>query len=713
MKKSILLAIVVFVILFIASFIFTKSLNTQQQVTVSKKKSNDSIELKFGHHMPETSVLHRSAIRFANEVEKATKDKVKINVFPNQELGNSQQMIELSRLGEIDILITPTAKMSISVPSMQYADIPFLFPTIEDTYALLGGKVGEMLLKDLDNIDLLGVAFWDGGFKNFTANKALLKIEDFKDLKMRVMKSRIIMEQFNALKAKPITIDFHATKQALKDGVVDGQETPLSGIVGMEFYKVQSDFTLSEHAYLAYVLTFSKKTISKLPLTIQNTLIQTAKKITPWDRKERIKEEKQLLDVVKAAGLNIHTLPRKERQKFESATSYIMKEYEDIIGSHIISKTEEYFYKKYPKNNMVTIGVDADLSMGAKGSGLAIKRGVELAVDTINKNGGLLGKQIIVIAKDHQGISTQADENIKSFINDKNIIAVIGGKHSAVISSYMKDIQDNKLIFFSPWAAATSVTENGYKDNYIFRVSLNDKYATKFLVQEVLKRNANPVIVVENSIWGKEALKNINLYLDSKGLQKQKGIILNRGERHFDKVFNLIRANNYDSMIMVLNSQEAQRIVTYMGDSHIKLPIISHWGLVGDSFFQANKKYFQNIDLRFIQTFSLINNSKKEAQYLVKNYLQSYHKSVDEKINAITGVAQAYDSVMLLAKAIKQGKSFDSTKVKDALENIDIYDGVIKTYKKPFNNIDHDALSIEDFFIAKFDKDGTIVPLKE
>jgi C4-dicarboxylate-binding protein DctP len=713
MKKAILLTIVVFVILLIASFTLTKNFNTQKKVIDAEKKTNDSIELKFGHPMPETSVLHKAAIRFVNEVEKKTNDKVKIIVFPNQVLGNAQRMLELSRRGEIDILITPTAKMSIVLPSMQYADLPFLFPTREDAYALLDGKVGNMLLKYLNNIELLGVAFWEGGFKNFTANKALLKIEDFKDLRIRVMKSRIIMEQFNALKAKPITINFHKTKQALKDGVVDGQENTLNGIVGMEFYKVQSDMTLSQHAYLAYVLTITKKSISKLPLNIQNILIQTAKEITLWNRKENIKEEKKLLEVIKTAGLNIHILPHKERQKFESATSYIMKEYEDIIGSHIISKTEEYFYNKYPKNNIVTIGVDADLSMGAKGSGLAIKRGVELAVDTINKNGGLLGKKVIVVAKDHQGISTQADENIKSFINDKNIIAVIGGKHSAIISSYMKDIQDNKLIFFSPWAAATSVTENGYKDNYIFRVSLNDKYATKFLTQEALKRNANPVIVVENSIWGKEALKNINLYLDSKGLQKQEGIILNRGECQFEKVFNLIQAKNYDSIIMVLNSQEAQRIVTYMGESHINLPIISHWGIVGDSFFKANKKYLQNIDLRFIQTFSLINNSKKEAQYLEKNYLQSYHKSSDEQINAITGVAQAYDSVMLLAKAIKQGKSFDSTKVKYSLENFDNYDGVIKSYEKPFNAIDHDALSIEDFFIAKFDKDGQIVPMKE
>ncbi|MCX6076342.1 MAG: ABC transporter substrate-binding protein [Campylobacterales bacterium] len=362
-----------------------------------------------------------------------------------------------------------------------------------------------------------------------------------------------------------------------------------------------------------------------------------------------------------------------------------MKEYENIIGSHIVSRTEEYLYKKYNKENIIAIGVDADLSMGAKGSGLAIKRGVELAADDINKEGGLLGKKVVVVAKDNQGISTQANENIKEFIDDKNIIAVIGGKHSAIISSYIKEIQENKLIYFSPWAAAPTVTENGYEENYVFRVSLNDRYAAKFLVQEALKKSSNPAIVAENSLWGKEALENINLSLESKGLPKQEGIIINRGEEHFDKIFNKISSEKYDSIIMVLNSQEATKFVEYMGVNNFHIPIISHWGMVGDLFFKTNKNYLKDIDLKFIQTFSLVNNSKKEAKDLANEYMKTYSKLSNEEINAITGVAQAYDSVMLLAQAIKKCKSLDSKTVKDSLENSDSYEGVLKGYKKPFD----------------------------
>ena len=299
MKKIIVLLGAIFIFLIINLFNLQQAQQSKKENTSDIDNRSEIIQLKFGHHMPKESIVHKAAIRFANEVEKKTNGKVKITVFPNQELGNNQKMLELSMLGEIDIVLTPTAKMSAVVSSMQYADLPFLFPTREDAYALLDGKVGEMLLKDLNKIDLLGVTFWEGGFKNFTANKPLTKIEDFKDLKMRVMQSRAIMEQFYALKAKPIIIDFQETKQALTDGVVHAQETSLSGTVSMELYKVQSDFTLSEHGYLAHVLTISTKSLSKLPLEIQNTLIQTLKEITPWQREETLKEDKINFEVKK------------------------------------------------------------------------------------------------------------------------------------------------------------------------------------------------------------------------------------------------------------------------------------------------------------------------------------------------------------------------------------------------------------------------------
>lgn len=714
MKKIFFPVGLLLVVVFIVWLFILKSADNTKNENISHIAVHDVVELKFAHHMPKESILNRAAERFATQIEQKTEGKVKIKIYPNQELGNTNQMIELSRDGNIDILFTATARLCSLVPSMNYTDLPFLFPTQDDAYALFDGKVGEMLLRDLGSIDLLGVTFWDGGYKEITSNKAIEKLEDFKDLKVRVMNSRLIMEQYIALGAKPITIDFHETKQAIKDLAVDAQENPLSEIVDMEFYKVQSNMTLSEHSYLPHVLTFSKKSISKLPFDIQNILFQIAKEVTKWEREQSRAENEVLLDVIKNAGVAVNTLSEVEKARMKEATSYIMKKYEENIGSHIISKTEEYFYNKYQKNDdVVVIGIDADLSMGAKGAGLAIKRGVEIAVDELNSAGGLLGKKIAVIAKDHQGITSQANENIEEFIDDNKTIAVLGGKHSAIISSYMKKIQDNKLIYFSPWAAAPSVTDNGYEDNYVFRVSLNDKHATKFLTKEALKKSSNPAVVIENSSWGREALENINLYFESHGLQRQAGLIVNRAESDFTKLLDTLKISNHDSVIMVLNSQEAQRFIEQMYKSSLFIPIVSHWGMVGDEFFAVNKEYLKKIDLTFIQTFSFAKNFNDRAKYLAKHYLHLFSKSSINEINAPTGLAQAYDATMLIATAIKNANSFDSTDIKNSLQNIYLYEGVLKTYKKPFSQTNHDALTIDDFFMAKFDKDGNVVPLRD
>ncbi len=110
MKKIVLLASLAVVLLVVALFTLLKSPDAQQQNGIVQQKSDDLIELKFGHHMPQDSVLNKAALRFADEVVKKTQGKVKITVYPNQELGSSGQMMELSRLGQIDILLTATAK---------------------------------------------------------------------------------------------------------------------------------------------------------------------------------------------------------------------------------------------------------------------------------------------------------------------------------------------------------------------------------------------------------------------------------------------------------------------------------------------------------------------------------------------------------------------------------------------------------------------------
>lgn len=716
MKKLVLIVGVLSVLFFFVLFSinFTKNENraelSQQDILIKKEKI---IKLKMAHNLPTNSAMHEASVLFAKKVKDKTDNKVEIEIFPAQKLGNDHKMVEMARVGDIDILLTPTAKMSVPVPSMQYADLPFLFPTREDAYELLDGEPGQMILNDLDSIDLFGVAFWENGFKHFTGNEPLLSPEDFKDKKIRVMKSRIIMEQFKALGAEPVPIDFHATREALKDKVVDGQENPLVAIVNMGFHEVQSDLTISEHSYLPYVLTISKKTLTKLPADIGDILVETGKEVTSWERAETQKREDAFLETVKKAGVNIHTLTKEQKQRFADATKNIVKMYEDVIGSHIISKTEEILQKKYRDEDSVYIGLDADLSMAERAAGLAIKRGIELAIDEINSGGGLLGKKVRLIAKDHKAVSTQGEKNVKELIADKELVAIIGGKHSAVAAGEIKHIQEAKIPFISPWAAASKITDNGYEDNYMFRVSLNDKFAINSLVKETLKRYKKLVIVVENSIWGRGGLELIQAKFKSKGLKVPEAVIINRGTENFDKVISDIKREKADSIIMIINSVEGSKLVNSMGKNKYHLSIISHWGIVGGGFFEKNREYLKDIDVRFLQTFSFIDTNNNVAKKLGAEYVRKYGKSSIRDIVAPTGVAQAYDATHLLALAVKQAKSFDGVEIKKALENLSIYKGALKSYNNPFNSTDHEALDEDDIFMAKFSDDGLIVPVEE
>lgn len=711
MKSKISIVLILLIVL----FIIVSNINSNNKSIISSEESIDKEDitiLKMAHNLPVNSALHEASLLFAQKVKDRTDNKIQIDIYPKQQLGNDYQMIELTRNGEIDILLTPTAKMSVSIPSMQYADLPFLFPTREDAYLLLDGEAGKMILNELNSIDLLGVAFWENGFKHFTANEPLLTPEDFKNKKIRVMKSRIIMEQFKALGAKPVAIDFHSTKQALTDKVVDGQENPLVAIVNMGFYEVQSNLMISEHAYLPYLFSMSKKSLSKISGNIQDILINTALEVTTWERKETQKREKIFLETIKESGVKIHTLSKDEKTKFREATKHISKQYEDVIGSHIISKTEELLFNKYKTDDVIAIGVDAGLSIG-KGSGLAIKRGVELAVDEINAKGGLLGKKVVVIAKDHRTVSTQGIKNIKEFSNNSHIKAIIGGKHSSIIDSQMKYIQKAKKPYISPWASAAKIVDNGYKDNYIFRVSANNSYAVKLLLSETLKNHKKPLIIVENSIWGRGALSLLKNIASQKGINQLNSIIVNRGESDISNLISIIKREGIDSIIMVLNSTESTNIVNGIVKNKIKIPIISHWGIIGNEFYKMNKKYLKDIDLKFIQTFSFEKKLNKRAEKLRSLYIEKYGKNSIEKIIAPTGLAQSYDAMNLLAIAIQNANSFDGSKIKEQLENINLYNGAVKVYKKPFSYSDHEALEEKDFFFAKYNKEGIIIPISK
>ncbi len=672
--------------------------------------------LRFGHNMPHDSAMHEAAVLYAKTVETKSGGRIKIELFPHQQLGDDHKMAEMARRGMLDIVLIPTAKMSVALPSMQYVDLPFYFPSREDTYEMLDGKPGQMLLNELKQIDLVGVTFWENGFKHFTANTPLLSPEDFRGKKFRIMKSRLIQSQFEALGAATLPIDFHATKQALADGIVDGQENPLVAIRSMGIDEVQKHITLSSHAYMGYVFCISAKTYRSLPPAFQKLLYETARELTPYERAQTHKREASLLQQMKEKGLSIHSLSNEERKALQETVERIIPPFEEVIGAHILSITEELLAQKYgpspESGDQIVIGLNTDLSMGTKIGGLAIKRGAMLAIEEINARGGVLGKPLVLIAKDNRGIAGKGSDNVKTFAARKDVVAILGGIQSGVETESIKEARRAAIPYLIPWATAAALTDPSPAPHVVFRISANDRDAVAYMGEYLLRHHRSPAVLYENSVWGRGALERMKEISSARGRVLADAIVFNIAQQEFGNETERLKRSRADSLLLIANADEAIGILNTLDRQNVRLPIVSHWGITNNHFYEETEKALQQIDLHFLQTFSFHPPRSGKSALLARRYMQRHALSSPEAINAPAGVAQAYDLVHLLARAIEKAGSADRKAVRRALENLPPYEGAVRRYAPAFTPKRHDALMKEDYHLARFGTDGTIVPLR-
>lgn len=459
---------------------------------------------------------------------------------------------------------------------------------------------------------------------------------------------------------------------------------------------------------------FLVKILDSLPTDIRDILLATAKEVTPFQRKENQRREKLVYDVIEKSGIRVHYLAPEEKKRFQAAAEHIIAKYQDVIGADILQATYEHLgiSGHFKNNDTIMIGLDADLTLGSSRAGLAIKRGMELAVQEINEKGGLLGKTLKVLARDHGGISARGLQNLEFFSENQNLVAVMGGLHSPVALSEIDYIHRQKIIYLDPWAAATGIVENGHYPNYVFRISANDREAGKFLVEWAWPRYKKVALLLENTGWGRSNHQAIMSALAEKGTAAVAVEWFNWGEVDMIPQLLKIKKSGAEVLFLVANAPEGINVIRSMGNMSLKMPIYSHWGITGGNFWDEVYPDLDLIDLQFLQTFSFLADSNVKAINLGKSYCHTYHVNSVKEIPLPVGVAHAYDLVHLLAKAIQQAGSLDRASIRKALEEIDSYRGVVKNYEPPFSSVRHDALDKKDFFMGQYDKNGIVVPVE-
>ncbi|NMM78426.1 ABC transporter substrate-binding protein [Acidovorax sp. SRB_14] len=286
--------------------------------------------VRFGYGLVEQSNQGRAVRLFAEEVEKASGGKMKVRAIGNASLGSDTQMQQALIGGAQEMMVGSTATLVGIAPEMAVWDTPFLFNNTKEADAVLDGPVGEKIKATLEPKGMVGLVYWENGFRNLTNNKRpVTKLEDMNDIKLRVMQNNVFLDSFKALGANAVPLPFSELFTALETRAVDGQENPFNTVVSSKFYEVQKYLTVTNHVYSPWIVTVSKKWWDTLSAAEKKVLQDAAVKSRDFERKDTREEAVKALADLKAKGMQINELPAAEvnrmREKLATVNTGIAK----------------------------------------------------------------------------------------------------------------------------------------------------------------------------------------------------------------------------------------------------------------------------------------------------------------------------------------------------------------------------------------------------
>ena len=300
----------------------------------------EPIVIKFSHVVATNTPKGQAADYFKKLAEERTKGRVKIEVYPNSQLYKDKEEMEALQMGAVQMLAPSLAKFApLGVKEFEVFDLPFIFDDYKELHKITEGPVGKKLLSKLEPKGLLGLAYWDNGFKVMSANKPLRTPADFRGLKMRIQSSKVLDSQMRSMGANPQVLAFSEVYQALQTGVVDGTENPPSNLYTQKMHEVQKYVTLSNHGYLGYAVLVNKKFWNSLPADIRTILDGAMKDATKFANDIAKKDNEQAMDLVKKSGRSeIITLTDQERDAWKKAMSKAHKDNGSRIGTDILNE---------------------------------------------------------------------------------------------------------------------------------------------------------------------------------------------------------------------------------------------------------------------------------------------------------------------------------------------------------------------------------------
>ncbi|WP_315743791.1 MULTISPECIES: TRAP transporter substrate-binding protein [unclassified Bradyrhizobium] len=312
--------------------------------------ADEPIVIKFSHVVASDTPKGKAADKFKELAEKYTNGRVKVEVYPNSTLYKDKEELEALQLGAVQMLAPSNSKFGpIGIKQFEVFDLPYILPDLKSLRKVTDGPLGGRLLKLLDSKGMSGLAYWDNGFKQMTANKKLITPADYKGLKFRIQSSKVLEAQFRALGAIPQVMAFSDVYQALQTGVVDGQENTWSNIYTQKMHEVQKYATVTNHGYIGYVVVVNKKFWDGLPPDVRSACEKAMKEATDFGNSQSAKENDEALEEIKKAGkTEIVTLTPEQDEAMRKAMMPVYKE----VASRVSQSLIDEFFKETGRSPM-------------------------------------------------------------------------------------------------------------------------------------------------------------------------------------------------------------------------------------------------------------------------------------------------------------------------------------------------------------------------
>lgn len=291
--------------------------------------------IRAGHGAQTGHPTHLALVHLAELVAERSGGNVRIEVYPDRQLGEEREMVEGLQLGTVDMTLVSTGPLGSFVPAINILDLPFLFENSAHAYTVFDGEVGSELLGRFESADIVGLGIWENGWRHLTSKKPIEVPADLAGLKLRTMQNQVHMSAFEALGASPIPMAWGEVFTSLSQGVIDAQENPITIIYTNSLWEVQDYVTLTGHVYGPHLALFSKPIWDGLPEEARTLIREVMPEVTAYQREQSKRLEAEQIELLKQEGMQVVEI---DTAPFREAAQAVYEAFADSFEADMLER---------------------------------------------------------------------------------------------------------------------------------------------------------------------------------------------------------------------------------------------------------------------------------------------------------------------------------------------------------------------------------------